>query len=85
MKEGTGMYACRCTQCGTTSPMVVTRHGLNEERTKRRHFFRGGHVADGEQVMEPDEFNVFDVPRERWVVGTLMIVVILTGILSRLL
>ncbi|MFF3357802.1 hypothetical protein ACFYWN_35425 [Streptomyces sp. NPDC002917] len=76
------MYACRCTQCRTTSPTVVTRRGLNEERTK---FFHSGHVADGEQVMEPDKFNVFDVPRERWVVGTLMIVVILTGILSRLL
>ncbi|MFE7795002.1 hypothetical protein [Streptomyces sp. NPDC057460] len=76
------MYACRCTQCRTTPPTVVTRRGVNEERTK---FFHGGHVADGEQVMEPDKFNVFDVPRERWVVGTLMIVVILTGILSRLL
>lgn len=79
------MCAYRCTQCRTTSPTVATRHGLNEERTKRRHLFHGGHVPGGKQVMEPDEFNVFDVPRERWVVGTLMIVVIVTGILYRLL
>ncbi|MGW1708973.1 hypothetical protein ACWCP8_26480 [Streptomyces sp. NPDC002206] len=85
MKEGTGVYAYRCTQCRTTSLTVVTRRGLNEERNKRRHLFHGGHVPDGEQVMEPDKFNVFDVPREQWVVGTLMIVVIVTGILYRLL
>lgn len=74
------MYACRCTQCRTTSPTVVTRRGLNEERTK---FFHSGHVADGEQVMEPDKFNVFDVPREQLIVGGIMPLVIVFGLLYR--
>ncbi|MET8536742.1 hypothetical protein ABZV67_34065 [Streptomyces sp. NPDC005065] len=43
-------------------PAVVTRHGLDEERSKHRNLFHGGHVPDGEQVMEPDKFSVFDVP-----------------------
>lgn len=59
------MYAYRCTQCRTTSSAVVTRHGLNEERTKHRHLFHGGHVPDGEQVMEPDKFNPLPVDGRR--------------------
>ncbi|WP_330248568.1 MULTISPECIES: hypothetical protein [unclassified Streptomyces] len=77
------MYACRCEQCGTTSPAVVTRHGLDEERSKHRNLFRGGHVPDGEQVMEPDKFNVFDVPREQLIVDGIMLLVIVFGLLYR--
>ncbi|WSA81689.1 hypothetical protein OG930_42995 [Streptomyces sp. NBC_01799] len=77
------MYACRCEQCGTTLPAVVTRHGLDEERSKRRNLFHGGHVPDVEQVMEPDKFNVFDLPREQLIVGGIMLLVIVFGLLYR--
>ncbi|MET7550263.1 hypothetical protein [Streptomyces sp. NPDC005078] len=77
------MYAYRCEQCRTTSPAVVTRHGLDEERSKHRNLFHGGHVPDGEQVMEPDKFSVFDVPREQWIVGGIMMLVIVFGLLYR--
>ncbi|MET8538031.1 hypothetical protein ACFRCW_43425 [Streptomyces sp. NPDC056653] len=77
------MYAYRCEQCRTTSPAVVTRHGLDEERSKHRNLFHGGHVPDGEQVMEPDKFNVFDVPREQLIVGGIMLLVIVFGLLYR--
>ncbi|MFF0395151.1 hypothetical protein ACFYSJ_05095 [Streptomyces sp. NPDC005248] len=77
------MYAYRCEQCRTTSPAVVTRHRLDEERSKHRNLFHGGHVPDGEQVMEPDKFNVFDVPREQWIVGGIMLLVIVFGLLYR--
>ncbi|MEU8834872.1 hypothetical protein [Streptomyces sp900116325] len=77
------MYAYRCEQCRTTSPAVVTRHGLDEERSKHRNLFHGGHVPDGEQVMEPDKFNIFDVPREQWISGGIMMLVIFFGLLYR--
>ncbi|MFE2587190.1 hypothetical protein [Streptomyces sp. NPDC059378] len=66
----------RCEQRRTTSPAVVTRHGLEEQRSKHRNLFHGGHIPDGEQVMEPDKFNVFDVPREQ-------LIVIVFGLLYR--
>ncbi|WP_406502581.1 hypothetical protein [Streptomyces sp. NBC_01602] len=77
------MYASRCEQCGKTSPAVVTRHGLDEERSKHRNLFHGGHVPDGDQVTEPDKFNVFDVPREQLIVGGIMPLVIIFGLLYR--
>ncbi|WP_326815918.1 MULTISPECIES: hypothetical protein [unclassified Streptomyces] len=83
MREGTRTYAYRCEQCRTTSPGVITRHGLNEERDKNRNLFHGGHAPDGEQVMEPDKFSVFDVPREQWIVGGIMMLVIVFGLLYR--
>ncbi|MFF1834186.1 hypothetical protein ACFVXE_08265 [Streptomyces sp. NPDC058231] len=43
----------------------------------------GTFVPDGEQVMEPDKFNVFDVPREQWIVGGIMMLVVVFGLLYR--
>jgi hypothetical protein len=77
------MYAYRCELCGTTSPQVITRAQLAHERTTHRRLFHGGHVPDGEQVLEPERFNVFDIPLGQWIVGSLMIVTIVVLIAFR--
>ncbi|MFD4315031.1 hypothetical protein [Streptomyces sp. NPDC058548] len=77
------MYQYRCEQCRTTSPQVITRHGLDEERAKHRRLFHGGHIPDGEKVLEPERFNFFDLPREQLIFGPLIILVFIVGIAWR--
>ncbi len=66
------MYRCQCCQCRTTSPPVLTR----------KH---GGHLPDGEQIVEPERFSFFDLPREQKIAGTLMIAVLVVAFLFRAL
>ncbi|WP_037956944.1 hypothetical protein [Streptomyces sulphureus] len=79
------MYRYRCVQCRTTSPPVLTRSALAQERQSHRVLKHGGHVPDGEQVVEPGRFSFFDLPREQQVFGTLLVAAIVIGILVRAL
>ncbi|WP_434593357.1 hypothetical protein [Streptomyces sp. A5-4] len=74
----------RCGQCRTTSPPVLTRAGVDEERRKHRFLFHGGHVPDGEKIIEPEPFRFTDIPLGQWIVGTLMILVVVIGIAYRM-
>ncbi|MFD9903893.1 hypothetical protein [Streptomyces sp. NPDC059063] len=86
MRERPGMsYRYRCDQCRTTSPPVLTRAGLADERRQHRRDFHGGHIPDGEHVIEPEPFRFTDVPLGQWIVGTLMILIVLAGIAVRIL
>ncbi|MFC8723713.1 hypothetical protein [Streptomyces bacillaris] len=76
-------YQYRCDQCRTTSQPVLTRSGLDEETKKHRRLFHGGHIPDGERVIEPEPFHFSDVPPGQWLVGTAMIIVIVIGIWAR--
>ncbi|MEV6565904.1 hypothetical protein [Streptomyces kronopolitis] len=79
------MYRYRCVQCRTTSPPVLTRSALAQERQSHRVLAHGGHVPDGEQIVKPPRFSFFDLPREQQVFGTLLLATIVIGILVRAL
>ncbi|WP_254878539.1 hypothetical protein [Streptomyces sp. NA04227] len=79
------MYRYRCTQCRTTSLPVHTRSALAQERHSHRVLKHGGHIPDGEQIIEPKRFNFFDLPREQQIAGSLMIAAILVAFLFRVL
>jgi hypothetical protein len=84
MNEGDAMsYRYRCVQCRTTSPPVLTRSALAQERQQHRVLAHGGHVPDGEKIIEPERFSFFDLPREQQIVGTLMIVIVIIGLWAR--
>ncbi|MFD8774521.1 hypothetical protein [Streptomyces sp. NPDC059916] len=85
LTEGVAMYRYRCTQCRTTSPPVLTRSALAQERQSHRVIKHGGHVPDGEQIVEPERFGFFDLPREQKIAGTLMIAVLVVAFLVRAL
>ncbi|WTW95441.1 hypothetical protein OG216_19560 [Streptomycetaceae bacterium NBC_01309] len=70
------MYRYRCGQCCTTSPSVVSRTRLAEERTRHRDRFHGGHIPDGERVIEPRPFAPSDIPATQWIAGALLILAI---------
>ncbi|MFJ3545434.1 hypothetical protein ACIPQH_25100 [Streptomyces rubiginosohelvolus] len=76
-------FQYRCDQCRTTSPPVLTRSGLDDERRRHRRDFHGGHIPDGEKVIEPEPFHFADVPPGQWLIGTIMILVIVIGIWVR--
>ncbi|WP_030672353.1 hypothetical protein [Streptomyces sp. NRRL B-1347] len=78
-------YRYRCDQCRTTSPPVLTRGALADERRVHRRQFHGGHIPDGERVIEPEPFRFTDVPVGQLIVGTFMIVIVLAGIMARIL
>ncbi|MFI9026349.1 hypothetical protein [Streptomyces sp. NPDC053560] len=73
----------RCEQCRTTSPPVLTRSALAIERHEHRRQFHGGHVPDGERVVEPGRSSFFALPREQQIVGTVMIVGLVVALLVR--
>ncbi|MCX4550558.1 MULTISPECIES: hypothetical protein [unclassified Streptomyces] len=79
------MFQYRCEQCRTTSPSVLTRSSLDEQRQKHRHLAHGGHIPDGERVLAPEKFNAFDVPLQQWIVGGLMALTFTLLILFRTL
>lgn len=81
--EGAEMYRYRCQQCRTTSPPVLTRSALAQERQSHRVFKHGGHVPDGEQVVEPERFNFFDLPREQQIGGAVILLLILVAALVK--
>ncbi|MFC7791356.1 hypothetical protein [Streptomyces cinereoruber] len=77
-------YQYRCEQCRTTSPPILTRTGLTDERDKHRLLFHGGHIPDGEMVIEPDPFHYTDIPRSQWVMGSLMVLALIIATIYRL-
>ena len=77
------MFQYRCEQCRTTSPQVLTRTGVDKERDEHRRRFHGGHIPDGEAVLEPEKFRLYDLPREQWIGGGLMLLIIIVGIAYR--
>lgn len=78
-------YQYRCGKCRTTSPPVLTRAGLDEERREHRRQFHGGHVPDGERVIEPEPFRFSDVPLGQWLGGGALFLFFLVAILIRTL
>jgi hypothetical protein len=76
-------YQYRCGQCRTTSPPVLTRAALAQERTRHRLDFHGGFVPDGESVIEPPPFHFSDIPPGQWLIGSLMILAILVAVVVR--
>lgn len=46
------MYRYRCGQCGTTSLPVATRAEMLAERDRHRARVHGGHVPDGERLLQ---------------------------------
>lgn len=78
-------YRYRCELCGTTSPPVHTRAALAGERQDHRDRFHGGHIPDGEAVVEPPPFRFSDVPPAQRLIGTVVYAVLFVTILVRFL
>lgn len=76
-------YQYRCEGCKTTSPSVLTRGLAHDERRKHREQFHGGHVPDGERIIEPEPFHFSDVPPIQWLVGGLMTLAVVIAIVVR--
>ncbi|MFF5655242.1 hypothetical protein [[Kitasatospora] papulosa] len=82
--RGTGVYAYRCNQCRTTSPDVPTRANLRGERDDHRRRFHGGHIPDGEEILEEERVRFFDLPREQKIAAVVVALVLLGGVLFKL-
>ncbi|WP_338020721.1 hypothetical protein [Streptomyces sp. TR1341] len=83
MREATAMYRYRCGQCRSTSPSVSSRAALALEQRSHRFLFHGGHIPDGERIIEPAPFVASDIPLRQWVIGGIMTLAIIAGILLR--
>ncbi|MFZ3595088.1 hypothetical protein [Streptomyces sp. BH104] len=82
---GGAMYRYRCSLCHTTSPPVLTRSALARERHSHRALEHGGHIPDGEQIVEPERFSFFDLPREQRIGGALMVAVLVIALVVSVL
>lgn len=79
LTRGSDMYAYRCAQCRTTSPDVVTKAELSAARQQHRDDFHGGHIPDGEQVLEPAGMRFADLPREQKIATVVVALILLVG------
>ncbi len=77
------MYRYRCGQCRSTSPSVSSRAALAQEQRSHRFLFHGGHIPDGERIIEPAPFAVSDIPLGQWAAGAVMTLIIVAGLLVR--
>lgn len=76
-------YAYRCPQCRTTSPEVPTKAEARAERDTHRRDFHGGHIPDGEEILEPERMRFVDLPREQKIATVVVALVILVGVLIK--
>ncbi|GGZ23604.1 hypothetical protein GCM10010387_16000 [Streptomyces inusitatus] len=83
MTEAAMGYQYRCERCKTTSPSVLTQAGATEERRRHREEFHGGHVPDGEQIIQPEPFRPSDIPPGQWIAGGLMALLLVILIMAR--
>jgi hypothetical protein len=70
-------YRYRCAQCRTTSPELLSRRALHEERDAHRRRFHGGHIPDGEQVLAEPRMRLADLPMEQRVGLVILLLVVL--------
>lgn len=70
-------YRYRCEQCRTTTHPVHSRDTLDHERRTHRAEFHGGHIPDGEQVIEV-RTRPGDLPIQYYVVA-LVVLAVLVG------
>ncbi|MDX3069544.1 hypothetical protein PV518_46760 [Streptomyces sp. ND04-05B] len=77
------MYAYRCEQCRTTSPDVATKSELRAERDDHRRRFHGGHIPDGEAILEPERMRFADLPPVQKVATVVVALVLLVGVLIK--
>lgn len=65
-------YRYRCGRCRTTSPYVHSRTALDQTRRDHRDQFHGGHIPDGEKLIEERFSHILGVPRHEFVAGALV-------------
>lgn len=78
-----GYRQYRCEMCGTTSPGVLGDVAYNRERQNHRTQFHGGHIPDGERVIEAPRFNFFELPRVQQIVGPLVLIAFVVALYVR--
>lgn len=76
-------YQYRCGQCRTTSLPVYTHSAVAHERRRHRDEFHGGHVPDGEAILEPEPFRLSELPRNQLMFGVIVLVALVIAILIR--
>ncbi|MFE9857442.1 hypothetical protein [Streptomyces sp. NPDC005780] len=54
-----------------------------QEQRSHRYLFHGGHIPDGERIIEPQTFAVSDIPLTQWAAGAVMTLIIVIGMLAR--
>ncbi|MFI0827235.1 hypothetical protein ACH4Q7_22580 [Streptomyces roseolus] len=78
-------YQYRCDQCRTTSPPLATRTGIGLERDRHRDRFHGGHIPDGERILEPEPWRLAHIPPRQLLAGSIMLAVFVIAMVIRTL
>jgi hypothetical protein len=68
-------YRYRCEQCRTTSPRVHGHDAFLYERDEHRRRRHGGHVPDGEQMIEV-RTRLGDLPIQYYVIAAIVLAVL---------